>query len=66
MKSEAGQHSVKAWQFQGVLLELYRRAPGSSEALPRHLHEEYQLTLNLTQPDGITIAARTIWFLSGV
>lgn len=48
MKSEAGQHSVKAWQFQGVLLELYRRAPGSSEALPRHLHEEYQLTLSLT------------------
>lgn len=43
-----GQHSVKAWQFQGVLLESYHYVPGPSDTLLPHLHEEYQFTLSLT------------------
>ena len=52
MNSEAFQHSVKAWQFPGLLLESYHYAPGPSEALPRHSHEEYQFTLSLTHTGG--------------
>lgn len=50
MKLEAGQNSVKAWQFQGLLLESYHYAPGPSDALPPHSHQEYQFTLSLTHP----------------
>ena len=48
MKSEAGQHFVKAWQFQGLLLESYHYARGPSNTLPPHSHEQYQFTLSLT------------------
>lgn len=48
MKSEAGQHFIKVWQFQGLLLESYHYAPGPAATLPPHSHEEYQFTLSLT------------------
>jgi len=47
---EAGQDFVKAWQFQGVLLESYYYTPGPSKVLPRHFHEGYQFTLSLSRP----------------
>ena len=46
---QPAKHFVKAWQFQEVLLEIYHRAPGPSEKLPPHSHEEYQITLPLSQ-----------------
>lgn len=33
---------------EGVLFELYRRAPGPTERLPAHTHPEYQLSIGLT------------------
>lgn len=48
MNLKAEQHFIKAWQFQGLLLESYHYAPGPADALPPHSHEEYQFTLSLT------------------
>jgi len=50
MKPEVGQHSIKAWSFSDILLELYRYAPGTAESLPKHFHEEYQFCLSLDFP----------------
>lgn len=38
------------WQFQDILLETYRYAPGKAEVNPPHSHAEYQLCLSLDFP----------------
>ena len=42
--------SIRAWAADGILYESYRYAPGPAEALPRHAHAEYQLTLSFGFP----------------
>jgi AraC-like DNA-binding protein len=42
--------SIRAWATDGILYEDYRYAPGPAEALPRHAHAEYQLTLSFGFP----------------
>ena len=39
-----------AQRFETLLLERYILAPNFSRALPRHVHEEYQVSLSLTDP----------------
>jgi AraC-like DNA-binding protein len=43
-------YTINAWSHDGVLLELYRYAPGPAESLPKHSHEEYQFCLSLDFP----------------
>lgn len=38
---------VKAWSFQGLLLEWYDYAPGPANHFPKHAHEEYQFCVGL-------------------
>ncbi len=40
----------EARRFETLLLERYTLAPDFSRALPRHVHEEYQVSLSLTDP----------------
>ena len=47
MRPGVRQDTVKAWQFQNLLLELYEYAPGRPRGVTRHTHEEYQLGLCL-------------------
>ncbi|MBD1998577.1 helix-turn-helix transcriptional regulator [Oculatella sp. FACHB-28] len=37
------QNTVKAWQVNDLLLELYHYVPGSIEPIPKHSHEDYQI-----------------------
>ena len=50
MRPRVRQHVVKAWSRQAMLFELYAYAPGPAEALPKHLHDEYQLCLSVDFP----------------
>ena len=50
MPPRARQHTVKAWSHHTMLFELYSYAPGPAEALPKHVHEAYQLCLSVDFP----------------
>jgi AraC-like DNA-binding protein len=47
MKPKASQHTITAWSCPDLLFELYTYAPGPAEALPKHVHEEYQFCLSI-------------------
>lgn len=40
-------HSVDVWQFPDLLVERYRCAPGPSEHVASHAHDEYQFGLSM-------------------
>jgi AraC-like DNA-binding protein len=50
MKSRARQHTITVWSRQDMLFELYAYAPGPAEALPKHVHDEYQFCLSVDFP----------------
>lgn len=41
---------VKAWAYQGTVLEFYRYTPQQPEKLPAHCHDEYQFCLSVNYP----------------
>lgn len=48
--SGEGHRSVSAWILGDVRLERYRHAPGPTDPIPKHTHEEYQFGLSLDAP----------------
>ena len=50
MTVQTQRHWVRAWQFQGTLLETYHYAPGKATTSEPHFHSEYQLCLSLDFP----------------
>jgi AraC-like DNA-binding protein len=50
MTSNSEQNILRSWTLPDTVLEFYSYAPGAADALPKHVHEEYQFCFSVDFP----------------
>ncbi|NJK50975.1 AraC family transcriptional regulator [Candidatus Gracilibacteria bacterium] len=50
MASNSQQNILRSWTLADTILEFYGYAPGVADALPKHVHEEYQFCFSVDFP----------------